>query len=53
MMGCSCSSSSPAAGSQVIFKLRRPVYLINSTMYIEDGEGNTLGEIRQRWHPIK
>eukprot|EP00197_Chlamydomonas_leiostraca_P013131 CAMPEP_0202872482 /NCGR_PEP_ID=MMETSP1391-20130828/21300_1 /ASSEMBLY_ACC=CAM_ASM_000867 /TAXON_ID=1034604 /ORGANISM="Chlamydomonas leiostraca, Strain SAG 11-49" /LENGTH=518 /DNA_ID=CAMNT_0049553531 /DNA_START=71 /DNA_END=1624 /DNA_ORIENTATION=+ len=42
-----------ADGSQVIFRLRRPAYLINSTMFIEDGEGRALGEIRQRWHPLR
>ncbi|KAG2502141.1 hypothetical protein HYH03_000629 [Edaphochlamys debaryana] len=42
-----------ADGSQVLFRLRRPAYLVNSTMYVEDGEGNTLGEIQQRWHLLK
>jgi hypothetical protein len=37
-------------GNQVIFRLRRPAYLINSTIYIEDGEGNRIGEVQQRWH---
>lgn len=41
------------AGQQVIFRIRRPMYLISSTMYVEDGEGNTTGEIRQRWHPLR
>ncbi len=27
------------AGSQVIFKVWRPFYLINSSIYVEDGEG--------------
>ncbi|KAL4856200.1 putative AAA domain-containing protein [Chlorella vulgaris] len=35
---------------QVIFRMRRPFYLINSTMYIEDGAGNVVGEVQQRWH---
>ena len=26
------------------------MYLINSTMYVEDGEGERIGEIQQRWH---
>ena len=30
---------SGCAGSQVIFRLRRPFYLINSSMHIENGEG--------------
>lgn len=34
---------------QVIFKLRRPAYLITSTMYIQDAEGNEIGEIRHKW----
>ena len=33
------------AGSQVIFRVRRPMYLINSTIIVEDGEGNTVGEV--------
>ncbi|BDA48458.1 Altered inheritance rate of mitochondria protein 25 [Coccomyxa sp. Obi] len=37
-------------GSQVIFRVRRPVYLINSTIIVEDGEGNLVGEVHQRWH---
>eukprot|EP01025_Chloroclados_australasicus_P055600 TRINITY_DN6776_c0_g2_i12.p1 TRINITY_DN6776_c0_g2~~TRINITY_DN6776_c0_g2_i12.p1 ORF type:complete len:483 (+),score=71.66 TRINITY_DN6776_c0_g2_i12:2459-3907(+) len=40
-------------GSQVIFRVRRPMYLINSSMYVEDGEGNTIGEIQQRFHLLK
>ena len=39
-----------AAGSQVIFRVRRPFYFINSSIYVEDGEGNTIGEVQQRWH---
>ena len=38
------------AGSQVIFKVRRPFYFINSSIFVEDGEGNTIGEVQQRWH---
>lgn len=37
-------------GQQVVFRLRRPFYLINSTMVIEDGEGAAVGEVQQRWH---
>ena len=33
------------AGRQIIFRVRRPMYLINSTIYVEDGEGNTVGEV--------
>lgn len=38
------------AGSQVIFRVRRPFYFINSSIFVEDGEGNTMGEVQQRWH---
>ena len=38
------------AGDQIIFRLRRPAYLISSTMYIEDGAGERIGEVQQRWH---
>ena len=38
------------AGDQVIFRLRRPMYLISSTMYIEDGSGERVGEVQQSWH---
>ncbi|DBA72062.1 TPA: hypothetical protein ACH3X2_010794 [Trebouxia sp. C0005] len=37
-------------GGQVIFKVRRPFYFINSSIFVEDGEGNTIGEVQQRWH---
>ena len=26
------------------------MYLINSTIIVEDGEGNEIGEVKQRWH---
>lgn len=29
------------------------MYLISSTMYVEDGEGVVVGEIRQKWHLYK
>ena len=35
------------AGSQVIFRVRRPMYLINSTIYVEDGDGTTIVEWTQ------
>ncbi|KAL4433405.1 hypothetical protein ABPG77_010258 [Micractinium sp. CCAP 211/92] len=35
---------------QVIFRMRRPMYLINSSIYVEDGAGNVVGEVHQRWH---
>jgi len=34
----------------VILTIRRPFYLLNSLMYIEDTKGEVLGEIHQRWH---
>ena len=40
------------AGTQTLFKLRRPFYMINSTMYVEDGAGNPIGEIQAEWHPL-
>jgi hypothetical protein len=43
----------PPAGSQIIFRVRRPAYLINSNMTIEDGQGNVVGEVQQRWHLLK
>ncbi len=45
--------ATPPAGSQVLFRLRRPAYLINSSMFVEDGEGNVVGEIQQRWHALR
>ena len=39
-----------SAGEQIIFRVRRPMYLINSTIIVEDGEGNEIGEVKQRWH---
>ncbi|KDD71856.1 scramblase, partial [Helicosporidium sp. ATCC 50920] len=37
-------------GAQVLFRLRRPFYWVNSSMFIEDGEGVQIGEVQQRWH---
>ncbi|KXZ45777.1 hypothetical protein GPECTOR_50g570 [Gonium pectorale] len=42
-----------ADGTQVLFRLRRPAYLISSTMFVEDGAGQVLGEIQQRWHALR
>jgi len=39
---------SPAG--DVIFRVRRPMYLVNSHMNIEDASGEVVGEIIQRWH---
>ena len=41
---------SRGAGTQIMFRVRRPFYLINSQMNIEDGAGNVIGEVHQRWH---
>eukprot|EP00898_Chlorokybus_atmophyticus_P003589 jgi/Chlat1/4230/Chrsp27S04248 len=41
------------ATGNVIFRVRRPVKLINSRMYVEDPQGTVVGEIMQRWHPIR
>ena len=30
--------------------MRRPFYFINSSMFVEDGSGNIIGEVQQRWH---
>ena len=40
-------------GSQLLAVVRRPLYLVNSTTTIEDGEGNVVGEVVQRWHPLR
>lgn len=40
-------------GSQVLARVRRPLYLVNSTTAIEDGDGNVVGEVVQRWHPLR
>lgn len=40
-------------GSQVLARVRRPLYLVNSTTTIEDGAGNVVGEVVQRWHPLR
>lgn len=40
-------------GSEILFKLRRPPYLISSTMYIEDARDNRIGEVQQEWHLLR
>jgi hypothetical protein len=37
-------------GSTVVFRLHRPMFLLNSSMTVEDGGGAVVGEVRQRWH---
>lgn len=43
---------SPDDGS-VIFRVRRPAYLVSSTTFVENGDGLPIGEVRQRWHPLR
>jgi uncharacterized protein YxjI len=43
---------SPSDGS-VLFRVRRPPYLISSTTYVETADGQAVGEVRQRWHPLR
>jgi uncharacterized protein YxjI len=43
---------SPHDGS-VLFRVRRPAYLISSTTYVETAQGEAVGEVRQRWHPLR
>lgn len=38
------------AAGNVMLRVRRPFYFINSQMNIEDAAGQPLGEIVQRWH---
>ena len=45
------SISGLCAGTQVLFRVRRPFYWISSTITVEDGSGAEIGEVRQRWHP--
>lgn len=49
-MGWHCVA---AAGSQVLFRVKRPAYLISSHMVIEDGAGAQVGEVHQRWALLK
>lgn len=44
----SATVMSPAG--DVIFRVRRPLYIINSVMNIEDAQGEVVGEVMQRWH---
>ena len=38
---------------QVIMRVRRPFYVINSQIMVEDGLGNVVGEVFQRFHLLK
>lgn len=42
-----------STGSEILFKLRRPPYLVSSTMLIEDGDDNVIGEVQQEWHLLR
>jgi hypothetical protein len=41
------------AGSQILFRVRRPFYFVNSHMNIEEPTGQVIGEVHQRWHPLR
>eukprot|EP01135_Chromosphaera_perkinsii_P007001 Nk52_evm2s659 gene=Nk52_evmTU2s659 len=34
----------------VVLRIKRPVYLVNSTISIENAEGEVIGEVLQSWH---
>ena len=38
------------AAGVLAYRIRRPFYLISSTIEIEDASGEVLGEVKQRWH---
>ena len=40
-------------GSRVLARVRRPLYLVNSTTTIEDESGEVVGEVVQKWHPLR
>ncbi len=40
-------------GSRVLARVRRPLYLVNSTTTIEDDSGEVVGEVVQKWHPLR
>ncbi|KAI8105382.1 hypothetical protein M9435_000548 [Picochlorum sp. BPE23] len=42
-----------STGSEILFKLRRPPYLISSTMLIEDADDAVIGEVQQEWHLLR
>ena len=37
----------------VLFKMRRPAYLMSSTMFIEDADDERIGEVQQEWRPLR
>ncbi|EME31480.1 phospholipid scramblase-like protein [Galdieria sulphuraria] len=36
---------------QPVMVIRRPAYLLTSSLYVETPEGESIGEIRMNWHP--
>ena len=40
-------------GKTVLFKMRRPAYLMSSTMFIEDADDERIGEVQQEWRPLR
>ncbi|GJQ09623.1 hypothetical protein GpartN1_g1414.t1 [Galdieria partita] len=36
---------------QPVLVIRRPAYLLTSSLYVETPEGDSIGEIRMNWHP--
>jgi hypothetical protein len=38
---------------EVLFRVRRPFYLVSSSMEVLDAEGRPIGAVKQRWHPFK
>mmetsp|Transcript_23118 Transcript_23118/g.72144 ORF Transcript_23118/g.72144 Transcript_23118/m.72144 type:complete len:107 (-) Transcript_23118:28-348(-) len=34
----------------VVMRVKRPMYLISSSIFVEDAAGNVVGECQQRWH---
>lgn len=37
----------------VLMKIYRPFFFYKSSMYIQNIDGETIGEIHQRWHPFR
>lgn len=34
----------------IIFRIRRPMYLVSTSIFIESPEGETIGEVHMNWH---
>ncbi|KAK1859122.1 hypothetical protein I4F81_001719 [Pyropia yezoensis] len=41
-----------AAGTPVV-RLRRPFYLMSTSMFVEEPDGRPLGEVHMTWHPLR